>query len=462
MKLLVEVTAYSLHRRKGPAVTFDTISYLQRGDRGYVVEEQNGWYRWEIGGWSNKNFVKVIKNMEETPPPSKTPTTPPKTPAPSPTPPPPSINYDDVANALGGDGDVTPFKQFSGGSVTGTPSSDALKTKSIASIGSDFPSGVEIIDYELDYSFIEQNLDIVRQNLNIIGERKHENMKEVLFQKFNRFKTAFPDIHLTKSFSYVFFTRPDLNILDSSGLLPQFKNDPTFYYLYQNNPKLLKSLTKELDPSHDFHPFLSNSAESFELSDEFIKTIEHGETLTGYKIQYGKHNIESNSAGTFSVSYTDDSDFAVYKTHKAWMEYISKVYRGEVSPKRDYIVKKILDYACSVYYFICGPDGETILFWAKYFGVFPTNTPSSASSWVKGSQVKLPQFTINYAYSFKEDCNPLSLAEFNMNSRADLVYKKTYEPLLLSTGRTLSGAPFIETGKDSAGHYVYKLRFRKS
>ncbi|WP_171567733.1 hypothetical protein, partial [Brevibacillus sp. MCWH] len=159
--------------------------------------------------------------------------------------------------------------------------------------------------------------------------------------------------------------------------------------------ELILSLTDHFSNSHDFHPYLSNTANSFELSDEFIKTVEHGETLTGYKVQYGKNNIESNSSGSFSISYIDDAEFNIYKTHKAWIEYISRVYRGEVTPKRDYIQKKILDYTVSVYYFICGPDGETILFWSKYFGVFPTNTPSSASSWSKGSSVKLPEFTIN-------------------------------------------------------------------
>jgi hypothetical protein len=247
-----------------------------------------------------------------------------------------------------------------------------------------------------------------------------------------------------------------------SSLLSDVDNDPTFYYLFKNNPDILRALTRYFDSSHDFHPFIGNTAQSFELSDEYVKTVEHGETFTGYKVQYGKNNIESKTAGSFSISYVDDQNFSVYKTHKAWIDYISKIYRGEFTTYPEYIQKKILDYACSAYYFLCGPDGETILFWSKYFGVFPTNAPSSSSSWSKGNIMRMPEFSVNYAYAWKEDFSPLSLAEFNMNSSGSYIYKKIYEPSLLATGKTFAGAPFIETKQDASGGYVFKLKFRNN
>jgi hypothetical protein len=321
---------------------------------------------------------------------------------------------------------------------------------------------VTIADYTLNYDFIRTNLDIIRRNYNIVGETGYKNIADNLFKRFNRFKIAFPDDQLGKTFSHVFFTRPSLNLLTTKGdaLNSQFANDPLFGYLYKNNKSLIQALTTHLSSTHDFHPFLSNAASSFELTDEYIKTIEIGETFTGWKVQYGRHNIESNTAGQFAVHYTDDAYFNIYKTHKAWTEYISRVYRGAASPDRENIKKKILDYAASVYYFICAADGETILFWSKYYGVFPLNAPASAGSWNKGNEVKLPDFNINYAYAIKEDVNPITLAEFNMNSSADFVYKKIYESVLASTGRTLSGAPFIAEATDNYGNTIYKLKFR--
>jgi len=120
-----------------------------------------------------------------------------------------------------------------------------------------------------------------------------------------------------------------------------------------------------------------------------------------------------------------------------------------------------LDYASSVYYILCGPDGETILFWSKYFGVFPTNAPSSITSWSKGTQMKIPEYSTTFAYAFKEDFSPLTLAEFNMNNTGAYLYRKTYEPSLIGTGKTFTGAPFIDTSINSGSNaYEFKLKFR--
>jgi len=315
-----------------------------------------------------------------------------------------------------------------------------------------------------DYSSFDNELKIIEQNLNI-GIRKGnvDDIKHNMMNKFNRFKLVYPDLQLKNSFSHLFFTRPDLNLYDNDGImLERVAIDPTFYYLNKNTPNLLRSLTRDFDKSHDFNPFLSNMAGSFELKDEVVQSIETAQTFTGHKMKYGRHNIESKTADSFSISYIDDQDYNIYKIHKAWTDYISKVYRGEFRSRTDNIRARVLDYACSVYYFLCAPDGETILFWSKYTGVFPTNTPSAASSWSKGNNVRLPDFTINYEYSWKEDFSPLSLAEFNINSKStgsSIRYAKTYENMITTTGKTFVGAPFIETSVGNNG-YTFKLRFK--
>jgi len=316
-----------------------------------------------------------------------------------------------------------------------------------------------VSDYTLDYEFVEANLNIIRKNYNIIGETPH--IRDDLFTRFNRFKLAFPQHHLTKTFSYVFFTRPSLNLMAKGALHPQFENDSQMYHFWHSNPNVVRSLTDNLSASHSFHPYLSNSALSFDVPDEIIKTVEHGETFTGYKLVYGRHNIESNTAGQFTIQFIDDNEYSVYKTHKLWTEYISRVYRGTARPTKLNIKNKILDYASSVYYFICAEDGETILFWAKYFGVFPLNTPASASSWGKGSTgAGSPSFGINYMYAMKEDFSPLTLSEFNMNSNGSYIYRRIYDPVVTGTGRTLSGAPFVQSIKQEDGSHLYKLKFR--
>lgn len=320
--------------------------------------------------------------------------------------------------------------------------------------------------YYNDYSSLISSVNTIENNLNIgLNADNVTAIRNSMLHKFNRFLIAFPERALPKTFAHVFFTRPELNIYKSGSrttLLDKVDNDPYFYYLNKNSPDLLRSLTREFSYDHDFNPFLSNMAGSFELTDESIETEEYGETYTGWKIKYGKHNIKSKTADSFGITYTDDIDYNVFKIHKAWTDYISKVYRGEFEVDRESIIKRTLDYACSVYYFLCGPDGETLLFWTKYTGVFPVNIPSSASSWQKGNLVKVPEFQIKYEYSWKEDMVPTSLAEFNLNSMRESNYiaAKTYEPELLSTGRTFVGSPYIETVRGRDNSYTYKLRFR--
>jgi hypothetical protein len=314
----------------------------------------------------------------------------------------------------------------------------------------------------MDYSFLKEAYNTIRMNHNVRGEI-YTNIRLNQLDRFNRYKVPFSHGQLSKGIPYIFFVRPDINILNDSNELTQTVAPITFYsQMYKTDPEVFKSLTKNLSSDHSFHPYLSNAAMSFELSDELIKTEDSGETFTGYKMKYARSTVESNTAGTFSIQYVDDRDLNVYKTHKLWLEYMDNVYRGVIQPGRHSVLRKEVDYSTAVYYFLCGPDGETLLFWSKYFGVFPNNAPASSLSWAKGSSVKLPEFSINYSYSVKEDYKPIALMEFNELSKGSFEYRRTYEPSMAMVGRTMAGAPFIQTSSNpDTGRTVYKLRFRK-
>jgi len=491
MRLRVKVTTKydPLNIRSGPGTSYKVVGTLAIGTEVIVNNQKNVgsdiWYKLEDGrGWIcakpasvNYNYATVIANLEQPNPPQPVPQNTGKSSGSGN----PSghslindVNKDNVIDETIMSNMYKGNTNKATGNVYGTNYNstdedyDKLmyeltpKTGWPTYIG--YENGVGIYDYFMDYSFIQSDLKNVKEALSIYTDILFSDVNKMLFNNFNRFRAPFTDYTLTNTVAYIFITRPDLNILEPTGnngykLVPQFENDPTFTFLFKHNPNILLSLTSHFSNQHDFHPFLSNMAESFEVSDQYIKTIEHGETLTGYKIQYGKHNIESKTAGKFNITYTDDKEVTIYKIHKAWTEYISKVYRGEASPKRTYIERKILDYACSVYYILCAQDYETILFWTKYYGVFPTNEPSSVFSSSKSNPVKNPEYSIEYAYAFKEDFNPLTLCEFNMNSKGNYIYLKPFNTNTGKSGRSLTGAPFIETSRD--GNYVFKLKFRK-
>lgn len=293
---------------------------------------------------------------------------------------------------------------------------------------------------------------------------------------YNRYKIQNPNDALTKAFGHVFFVRPDCNIYadGSTGanasptLADNLKNLSEYYYALQHAPELLRELTQgKAGYDHEFMLFLSNKAKSFETSDEYVEDESYGEALTGHKVAYGKNNIKSKAAGEINIKYTDDKYLHIYHLHKLWTDYISHVYRGKVWPDINYVKNKILDYPTCLYYILTAEDGETIIFWSKYYGVFPTKTPSSNLMFDDSQRISNPEYTISYKYSWKEDFNPLSLVEFNTHGwKRDWHYVNTYQDSVLGTGYTWAGMPFIETfrgnRKDGNLPYTFKLRFYKA
>ena len=311
--------------------------------------------------------------------------------------------------------------------------------------------------YNADYSELEEAIEKTRESLNLKIDRMD------WFVNFNRYRLTHPDYHLTNSKAYVFMTRPDLNILDgfSNAMNPEIQNTNKAAFFYSNalkHPNICRSLTKSFAANHDFIPLVCNTVRSLDIADETMKTLEHGETLTGWKTVYARHNIDSKTAGTFNMNFIDDNHISIFTLHNIWHEYMNAVSRGLFSPKDGYKRNLELDYAVSVYYFLAAEDSQRLLFWTKYIGVLPTNVPSSAFSFSEGNPIRIPELSLSYAYSAKETCDPLTLAEFNHNSRGSFNYVPAYNDKTTRCNPTIVGSPFIDTND---GGVTYNLRFRE-
>lgn len=502
MRWEVQVTTKkaNLYIRTGPSKSYKIMGRMAPGTK-FIVNDRkvnDGW-EWlkheKTGYWSCKrergvsyDYLKIVKDLDPPKPPEpvKEPDPPAPAPPPAPKPLPPkasNITENELNGNLFGSGGETAWhkrvltleeeeRKLSSAritTVTGGSNTSSSKSRSKAydpSSTTDEGIGVTITNSSTyTASKLQNDMQYIYYNLDISygGGGFYSGLMPQIFHNFNRYGVEFVDRQLPKTFPHVFFTRPDLNIVKSDGTLTQqAKSDDLYNYVWTNNANIVKSLTQFYTTKHQFNTFIHNNAKSFEVSDEFIKPTEHGETLTGNKIQYGKSDIESRSAGEFSISYVDDANLNVYKMHKLWVDYISKVYRGHFYPRDPYKFNKTLDYTCAAYYILCGPDGETILFWSKYYGVFPTNIPSSTLSWSKGNVLGNPEMSINYSYSFKEDFDPIALAEFNelcatkaSSSKARINYDGNHA----SMGSTLVGAPYIDSVK-VGGRKFFKLKWR--
>lgn len=322
-------------------------------------------------------------------------------------------------------------------------------------------------------------MDEIRTELYLpTSDFSYYNEVKKLTQRYNRFKLPNHNIEIKRGFGHVFFIKPMCNLTNSTNtdLLDNVKSEGAFDKIYQQNPYLINEICSRHN-NNDIMYLLSNYAKGFSLNDEELQSATYGNTYTGYKISYGKTNIESKTAGSFSVTFNDDKTLSIYKIHRMWTDYINAVYRGRLDPEMDSIANKILDYVGAVYYILTAEDNETILFWSKYYGVYPTTIPSSQYSWSAGSAVDPQQITIQYNYSWKEDYSIAAIAEFNTNSRIASKSGSTpqYDPLysekLGHAGPTIVGTPYIdEVHKESTGSKslaytdktVFKLRFLPS
>lgn len=281
-----------------------------------------------------------------------------------------------------------------------------------------------------------------------------------LAKHFNRYK-LYEGIDFRQSaITYVFFTRPCMNLITN----PTIQDDFIRYLQTFQDPSspqywVLRNLDSEgkfksqatAGQGNPFNTILSNLCTTLELRDNTISQVETGQNLLGNKLVYADSQTEAMTVNSMSIDYYETSDMMVTMLHKCWVDYMHLVKRNLAVPhmgKRSFkansqfygpdgqpskhlphgaqnesasayasdsqlnvIHDRIIDYACSIYVFKMAEDGRRVKFWTKYTGVFPTSVPYSTNSFSLGETTK-PSVSIEYTYSFKEDMSPEVLLEF--------------------------------------------------
>lgn len=293
-----------------------------------------------------------------------------------------------------------------------------------------------------------------------------------IYSDFNRFRQVFPREELETMRQYVFFVKPDLNLLavsDPNYLTKNVQDDPTFRYLHTENPGLLRYLcnyTFGTNPSsgkgHDFIPFLVGRTNSYQVSDFQLSQYEDAQLFTGYKYVYPGNANASLSGVSFEIEFREDKDLHVTKFFYAWVYYIDGLLKGNFLPRTQYIGTKIADYMTSVYYIVTGPDGSEIKFFNKVVGAFPLAAPFSNWGFTGPTSQPPTTVTIPFAGATPEALNPTILAEFNQNAgvfnikdntgvmsatRSDYSNNSWYKQHRVPTYDEISGQVTFLTGK---------------
>lgn len=283
---------------------------------------------------------------------------------------------------------------------------------------------------------------------------------------FDRLYSVYPGDEIESFCPYVFIVRPDLNILDThgenlvsitkkqknTGYYPNVspKKDQFFRYMKTCHPHMLQSLSGNEMKGHDFIPFLVGRTESLQIPDYQLKDYSLSQPYTNFNMPYASNALASKTGGQIEITFREDNRLRVHKLFQTWAYYIDGVTRNVYGPRMKYIKNNKFDYMCSIYYILCGPDAETILFWTKFTGAFPLSVPNSNLSFnLRGAPDN--KCSITFAYFHQDPLDPNILADFNKNSHV-IEQGTPYIPIyntntIKSTGMTAYSTAITNNGQ---------------
>lgn len=271
---------------------------------------------------------------------------------------------------------------------------------------------------------------------------------------FNGFKqNRYSDPALSGQYGFVFVTKPMLFLYpdkpigsDSKQTLAynNMTKDSFFsQFLLANNDNendqyIIKSLSYEYftDAPSLFLPLLTNNVKNMSLNDDNMDVSKSFQTKEGYGIPLPTNMTTSKASGSITMSFYETANLDIFKTIMLWLEYMDKISNGSFSANPDMIKANMLDFTCSIYYFLLGPDGRTIKYWTRYTSALPTNFPINVFSYNRGQSDQITE-DISFAYTVKEDSDPQLLVDFD----------------LVASGQASQMNPIYTTDADSSGNY---------
>ena len=310
--------------------------------------------------------------------------------------------------------------------------------------------------------FSDSNFKKIRQahNIHSRSEIRHYDM-------FSRHGVLDPYGAVTTTREYIFFTRPDLHLLDGSTLNPELSNIPIFRETYDRYHHNITQLQKSAP--HQESPFinlLSNTVTTkLDLPSIDSTEMENSATIYGETITYRDSSITSDSNHEFSLEFEDNKYTEVYMLFKIWDQYIREKSKGGITPpsRTKYTDGKVLHDQVCAYKIIVGEDLETIIFYAKLWGVFPKNVPRDAFSQLnENGGLAIP---IRFHAEWVMDMDPMILMDFNNLTKG---YYSNYDeiPLYDSVRGHANGEwchiPYITYQANTvlAPHGLWKLKWR--
>ena len=196
-------------------------------------------------------------------------------------------------------------------------------------------------------------------------------------------------------------------------------NDELSSYLFwtdleQKFPEVLACLqsSKNAVYGDPFNHLLENMVQSnIDVPNISSELIETPSNMYGVNFGYRGSSEASDDGFDFSLEFKDTKYLPVYYFFKAYEEYEKLKHHGIIGPWIGHITNKVLHDQYCIYKFLTLDDMETIVYYAKYYGVKSKNLPRDAFSNVNFDNGL--SYSIDFNAAFVEDMNPEILIDFN-------------------------------------------------
>ena len=209
-----------------------------------------------------------------------------------------------------------------------------------------------------NYNGFGYDLEDVLHGVGLTYDRFKQHLLNL--NRINVNKTINPIDVINFGKSYIFFTRPDLNLfVDNRGTINQsiIDNCPDLAMKILSNVgaalALQSSVSQEsaMGSGHGLFNLLGNQCAECQVPDIALSLKNAAKNGKGFGISYGGDFIENLSGGDVSISFIDNRDRDVQTSIEIWLEYIEGVNNGSIMKKRRYISENKLDYAVNAYIF---------------------------------------------------------------------------------------------------------------
>lgn len=320
-----------------------------------------------------------------------------------------------------------------------------------------------------------------------IYDRRENN---AMYNKFARIPYVDPFNTTSVTREYLFFTKPDLHLFKrgTSKIADSLSSYSFFVDAIDRYPYVCMQLQSSAGAStyenkNPYITLLSNAVRSgLDIPGaEATNDLETGANVYGTKITYRGSSYTSDQDLSFSLEFEDTKYYEIYMFFKIYDEYCKYKQLGLIeldygNNKSDdlawinYTINKILHDQFSVYKIVVGEDGQTILWWGKYTGVYPVNVPRD--SFGDMNKVENQRLSVNFKAQFFRDMDPVTLTEIN---RISIPTGGTYRnratlPLFDETNHMINGewgsVPYIVTSRTKTSDITttttkYKLLWKR-